>query len=53
MAWESIAIPASTVPQAVRTFTELGSSIIDAPTANPVVGYNGAYIEQARLLDLP
>lgn len=51
--WESIAIPASTAPKSVLTFTEFNSDDIDSSTANPIIGYNGSYMEQARYLDLP
>lgn len=49
--WESIAIPAATAPQSVKTFTETSGTL--SGEGNLLIGYNGLYMEQARYLDLP
>ena len=48
--WESIAIPASTAPISANTFIETSGSV--SGVGNPLIGYNGGYMEEAQLLDL-
>ena len=50
-AWESIAVPASTAPKSVGTFTETDGAA--AGEGRIMAGYNGLYMEEAVLLDLP
>jgi len=50
-AWESIAVPAATAPRTARTFTETSGT--SRGQGNPLVGYNGTWMEEARYLSLP